>query len=62
MALVVMEELISTMIGSPLVGMPMAMGSGVKTGFVPPKGAMVASEGSEQATMAINRRSVAWRR
>ncbi len=59
MALVVMEELMSTRIGSPPVGIPKAIGSGVKTGAVPPKGAMVASEGSEQATIAIRPRSAA---
>ena len=62
MPLVVMEELISTRIGSPSVGMPKAMGSGVKTAAIPPKGAMVASEGSEEATIAIRFRSVAQRR
>ena len=53
MPLVVIEALISIRIGSPSVGMPMAIGSGVNTGLVPPNGATVASDGSELATMHI---------
>ena len=47
MPLVVIEAEMSIMIGSPPVGMAKARGFGVKRARVPPKGATVATEGSE---------------
>ena len=60
--LVVMDALMSIRIGSPSVGMPTAIGSGVNAAFRPPNGATLATAGSEQVTIAISPRSVArWR-
>ena len=49
----------SIRIGSPSVGMPTAIGSGVNTAFRPPNGATLASDGSELAIITIMPWSVA---
>jgi hypothetical protein len=59
MPLVVMEALMSMRMGSPSVGMPTAIGSGVNTALRPPKGATLASAGSELAIVTIMPLSVA---
>jgi hypothetical protein len=43
----------SMRMGSPSVGMPTAIGSGVNTALRPPKGATLASAGSELAIVTI---------
>ena len=47
MLLVVIDALISIITGSLFVGKAKAIGSGVKSAFVPPNGATVAEEGTE---------------
>ena len=55
---VVIEDERSIRIGSPPVGKPMASGFGVRTGVVPPKGAMRAAEVVEQQISATKPCSV----
>ena len=57
MPLVVIDALMSIRIGSPSVGMPTAIGSGVNTAFRPPKGATLASAGSERGDRHHHARS-----
>ncbi len=46
--------------GSPSVGMPAAIGFGVKTAWVPPNGATPATDGVELAISSIIPREVAF--
>ena len=59
MALVVSDAERSISTGSPSVGNPNAIGSGVKTARVPPCGATLAAFGSEHETSSAKPRSVA---
>lgn len=59
MLLVVMEALVSISTGTPAVGKPAATGFGVNTPCVPPNGATLDCDGSEQLISAMQPRSVA---
>ena len=59
MPLVVIDALMSIRMGSPPVGMPTAMGSGVNTALRPPNGATLASAGSELRIVTIMPAAVA---
>jgi hypothetical protein len=59
MLLVVIDALMSIRMGSPPVGMPTALGSGVNTALRPPNGATLASAGSELRIVTIMPAAVA---
>tara|TARA_E500000081_G_scaffold152869_1_gene185984 strand:+ start:1892 stop:2086 length:195 start_codon:yes stop_codon:yes gene_type:complete len=52
--LLVIEVQKSNKMGVPEVGMPTAMGLGVSSGVFPPKGATVATDGSELINVIIH--------
>ena len=59
MPLVVIDDEMSIRNGEPEVGMPAAIGLGVKTGRVPPWGATLCTAGSELANTSMKPASVA---